>query len=201
MKIAVVGPQEDRWTEEQKEMAKRWIRHLLKCYLNGYKPIIMKEGESLYPSPCGFGIGEKVELPVIMISGHCPKGGVDIWAEEIADRLGIQKEIYPAEANQWEDKITEVYDSLVPISRRVVEKGYRSRNIQIAEACDVLYCIVPKTANVDEERGDLKEYYSTTDKKRGCIHCKILGHPTNGGCWTLSYAKRLGKETYLVVIE
>jgi len=129
-----------------------------------------------------------------LVSGHCPKGGMDIWAEEIADELGITKEIYRPEINQWNDKglTYGINDDCTPLE---VAKGYKSRNIQIAKACDVLYCIVPKKPDYDPE-------YAAYCSQSHCNHCNQWGHPTNGGCWTKRYAKeKLGKETHLVVIE
>jgi len=220
MKIAIVGAEESKWKPEQKKKAKHFIRKLLFMrMLAGHLPVV--------------------------VSGHCPKGGVDIWAEEIADELGIKKEIYPAEHKGWNDKIiwelekeipknyvvcenplvSELKqndlqamkkDGLKPIANlgtwmdiphielmtfhqlknlgyegvivgkqqrdfvspiklfeqvRIVKKGYRSRNIQIAKACDVLYDIEPGT------------------------------DVSSGGTWTMRYAKKLGKKVHLVVIK
>lgn len=183
MKIVIVGPSYPKWkSEDQIEKAKFEIRKIL--FIN-----------------CFDGYGKKTG---ILVSGHCPKGGVDIWAEEIADNLGIKKEIYPAEVNQWEDELDsgmsegKFFNSLSVHKK----KGYKSRNIQMAEACDILYCIVPHT--VPPKGFDITNIDSFTMKDARsfhCIHCKNLGHPTNGGCWTLKKAKSLGKETHLVVIE
>jgi len=62
-----------------------------------------------------------------LVSGACPTGGVDIWAEEVADKLGVPKEIYPPRINKWE--------------------GYKERDIKIAKACDKLACIEPYRRN------------------------------------------------------
>lgn len=183
MHIAIVGPEENKWTKEQKTKAKLEIRWLFNRNAKWkYKDEITHNDILDYSQ-------------IIIISGHCPKAGVDIWAEEIADELGIQKEIYPAEVHQWNDIIQ---PDRITENEPLVEtklKGYRSRNMQIAEACDVLYCIVPKTGKdepVIEGTWKLTPY---------CKHCMRYGHPTNGGCWTLKKAKELGKETHLVVIE
>jgi hypothetical protein len=123
----------------------------------------------------------------ILVSGHCPKGGIDIWAEEIADFNGISKFIFAPDVEQWEDKIFFVApDTGIKFSHL----GYKSRNILIAETCDVLYCIVPKNGDDD----------SVWSLSTFCKHCKRFGHPSNGGCWTMNYAKKLGKETHLVII-
>jgi len=64
------------------------------------------------------------EKPII-ISGACPKGGIDIIAEMIADENGLEKMIFPPKTNDWD--------------------GYKERNMIISQECDVLYCItVPK---------------------------------------------------------
>jgi len=72
-------------------------------------------------------------------------------------------------------------------------KGYKSRNIEIAKACDVLYCIVPERLTSN------KHIFLNRDLT--CIHCNIHGHPTNGGCWTMKYVNKLGKEIHLIVIK
>lgn len=59
--------------------------------------------------------------------------------------------------------------------------GYRKRNIIIAESCDKLYCI---TSNMKSEK---------------CYHCNDW-HERTGGCWTMKYAKGLGKPTELIII-
>ena len=173
MKIGIVGPSLPKWkSKEQIDKAKREIERILVEY-------------------------NRNREDAILVSGHCPKGGVDTWAEIVADSLGVTKEIYPAEVNKWEDK-----NEAFGFSAWIVKKGYKSRNIQIAEACDVLYCIVPHTA--PPKGFDITNTDSFTMKDARsfhCIHCKKLGHPTNGGCWTMNYAKKLGKETYLIVIE
>ena len=198
MKIAIVGPEESKWTEEQIPKVKCAIAQILDFAKNrrglARHDGIMKWITNDFPPYFGFYSWNNCkfigEVEVILVSGHCPKGGVDIWAEEVADELSIKKEIYPAEVNQWEDKIHD-YDTL-PIR----QKGYHSRNIQIAKACDVLYCFVPNThSNLSRTM-----YVEILSKNQYCIHCKIPDHPTNGGCWTMKYAKKLGKEVHLVVI-
>lgn len=159
MKIAIVGPEESKWEENLKPRAKWWIEQILngeKKFNKATLPIVYNSVKILDHS------GKNVYYPITLVSGHCPKGGVDIWAEEIAYKLEISKEIYPAKTNCWKD--------------------YRSRNIQIAKTCDILFCIVPS---------HLYNY---------CKHCEKHNHPSNGGCWTMKYAKTLGKETHLVII-
>jgi len=158
MKIAIVGASEYRWSEKQKEKVLRKIETIL--YAHGYPQ----------------------EPSLTMVSGHCPKGGVDIWAEEIADEFGIKKEIYTPEVNQWNSALRccacgqiHTLDTWICLgegsSMFDYVKGYRERNIEIAKACDVLYCIEPK------------------------------GNPSRGGRYTMKYARELGKEVHLLVIE
>jgi len=95
--VAIVGSEEKYWTDEQKRRVKDIIRKILTSYLNP-----------------------------VLVSGGCHRGGVDIWAEEVADELGIKKLIFPARVHRWSGK-----------------GGYRDRNIKIAKACDVIYDIEP----------------------------------------------------------
>jgi len=98
IRIGIVGAEEYKWTPQKKKIAKQKIREILLEYLRK-----------------GF--------DVVLVSGRCPRGGVDIWAEEIADELGIKKLIFPPKKYSW--------------------YWYKKRNIQIAENSDVLYDIEP----------------------------------------------------------
>jgi len=66
-------------------------------------------------------------------------------------------------------------------------KGYKSRNIEIADTVDKLYCVVVQT------------------KGNYCYHHrgKDVGntHMANGGCYTMRVAKEKGKEVYLVFVK
>lgn len=218
-KIAIVGADETKWTEEQKQFAKSTIELILynakeKTLLsNGDMQVVdfgKKVGKSL-------NVGTWRDIPdiirdktevlwkeqdITLVSGHCPKGGVDIWAEEIADIIGIKKLIFEPEINRWEDK-TVVGINLINLRNEVFSEqetelmGYKSRNKLIAKTCDILYCIVP-------ESNKYKTYYYhdlSGNYLEECRHCKLQGHPTNGGCWTMKYAKKLGKETHLIIIK
>ena len=195
-KICVVGPEESKWKPEQIPKAKKTITDILMNHYTEYD---------------NYGQFEP-ELEVILVSGHCPKGGVDIWAEEVADKLGIKNEIHAPEVNQWEDRITDIPFNKNEVKEHHIDitglrfdgyyyyqvykqKGYRSRNIDMAKTCDVLYCIVP----FDNSKYCIHHEWTEKDKEGNIIH--YLPHPKNGGCWTLEYAKKLGKEVYLVVIE
>lgn len=106
-----------------------------------------------------------------VISGKCPLGGIDIWAIEEAEKLGLETKEYPPKIQRWSG-------------------GYKERNIKIAKASDLVVCItlrrLPK--KYDGMRFDM------------CYHCGTKGHVKSGGCWTMKYAEKLGKETRLVVL-
>jgi hypothetical protein len=59
--------------------------------------------------------------PLTIVSGGA--SGVDTIAEHIAVQLGLSTEIYHPAHPQWEPK------------------GYKDRNVRIAESCDELWCI------------------------------------------------------------
>ena len=176
IKIGVVGPEESKWKPEQIPKTKSYIRDIFNKYAS----------DTLTHGPY---------KPLVLVSGHCPKFGVDIWAEEVADKLGIKKEIYAPEVNQWEDKIFPSFG--MPSVEDKKQKGYRSRNIDMAKVCDICYCIVPRAG-----KGQIVDVSDARKYNRNiyCIHCKEFGHPTNGGCWTMKYAEKLGKEVHLAVI-
>ena len=149
-RIAICGSEEKYWTPEQRTKVVVRIRDCLMQW--SVSPAINTMSD------------------IILVSGGCPKGGVDIWAEIVADVLGIEKDIHAPGINQWESTFADFGDDPEHSSYRRL-KGYKERNIEIAEMCDVLYCIDPK------------------------------GRDWSGGRWTLNKAKELGKETHLVEIE
>ena len=121
MKIAIVGSEEKYWTPETRAIAVRRIRDILNshalCYGDGNAPEYNYED-------------------LIMVSGACPKGGIDIWAEIVCDILEIEKKIFPAGVEQWNDELVAVDGG--GFGNR---KGYKSCNIEIATTCDIIYCI------------------------------------------------------------
>lgn len=106
---------------------------------------------------------ELVKEADIVVSGHSPMGGVDIWAEDIATLLEKPKEIYAPEVQQWD-----------PPGRY----GYKARNLDIAGA-DIVYCIV------------VDRYPPGYQGRRFklCYHCGTDDHVKSGGCWTMKQAK------------
>lgn len=94
-----------------------------------------------------------------LVSGHCHLGGVDIWAEEIADQLGNPTAIFRPTRLQWSGP-----------------GGYKERNQQIAMVSDIVHCVVVRKLPVT--------YTGMTFKE--CYHCKgrVEPHAKSGGCWT-----------------
>lgn len=97
----------------------------------------------------------------VMISGGCHLGGIDIWAEEEADKLGIAKQIFLPSVRRWEG-------------------GFKQRNLKIAYTADEVHCIVVK---------EYPPNYSGM-KFDFCYHCKSNDHIKSGGCWTAKRSRK-----------
>lgn len=148
------------------------------------------------------------------------QGGVDTEVEIACAKLEIKTEIYPAPAKQWEDKIENQYVHLGTFVNNRLQ-GYRSRNIQIAETCNILFDLEPKGSckycgGVDYKtcpecngRGMISnarcDYHFDCSKcnKTGKLVCsKCEGDGSySGGTFTLKEARKRGKETHKVIIE
>ncbi len=104
IRVAFVGADSTKWNKQTEIVARLKIINTMRYYMSAY--------------PNSF----------IPISGHSPKGGIDIWAEEIAKGLGLEMKIYAPDIFAWEanGKI-----------------GYKKRNMMIAENCDVLFVFSP----------------------------------------------------------
>jgi len=110
----------------------------------------------------------------VVVSGCCPRGGVDDWAEEIALELRLPFVGYRPLTHDWE--------------------GFKARNIQIAEAYEQGVCITPRELALDYRGRRVK----------GCYHCRRDDQPddhvVSGGCWTLQYGRRLGKPGRVIIV-
>ena len=106
-------------------------------------------------------------------SGRSPLGGIDVWAEEEAIKLGHFRSelIFPAHNNRWEPH------------------GFKERNLQIAEASWMVHCIA-----VDRLPSGYKGMTFST-----CYHCdrhtrgaaiQPRKHVKSGGCWTMYHCVR-----------
>lgn len=102
------------------------------------------------------------DQPALIITGRCPKGGVDIWAEEIALEMGVPYLIFPPKTHDW--------------------KGYRARNLQIARASLRVHCIALDVG----PRWYTQPWYT---QPSFCKHCQSTSHIGNGGCWTMHQAE------------
>ena len=103
----------------------------------------------------------------VMISGHCHLGGIDIWAEEEADRIGVDAMIFPPFALNWND-------------------GYRPRNLKIAQHSDVVYCITLKELPPSYTGMEFDGCYHCANSENGCKE----PHVKSGGCWTALKCER-----------
>lgn len=155
LRVAICGSEEQYWKPEQRTQVVKKIVKIFRKHATNYND----------------GNAPEYDYNMILISGGCPKGGVDIWAEIVADVLEIEKDIHRPEINQWESTFADFGDDPNKSSFRHL-KGYKERNMEIAEICDILYCIDPKW------RGE-----------------------KTGAQWTMRYAIKARKETHLVQIE
>ena len=130
-KIGIVGHAADKFTRRTEQLAREVIYNLLSPY------------------------------NAVLISGHCPLGGVDIWAEEIARELGRNMIIFKPRSRSW-------------------STGYKPRNLQIARTSDIVHVIVVR---------DYPDRYRGM-RFSSCYHCHVNTHVKSGGCWTARRANR-----------
>ena len=150
MKVGIIGHGQDKFTPETEKKCKEEIEKVLSDSAKEYS--------------------------IIVISGRSPMGGVDIWAEEIAEKLGFKTMIFPAKVNQWN-----------PVNGY----GFKARNLDIAKTSDEVHVFA------------VAEYpagYSGIRFTR-CYHCKSTEHVKGGACWTGKKALGFGKKVYWHVIN
>lgn len=150
MKIGIVGHGDDKFTPKSKQKACDFIRSVLSD---------LYEGE---------------HHPPVLVSGHSPVGGIDIFAEEIAKEMGLPMDLKIPKQKVWD-----------------AEYGYKQRNLDIARDSDKVYVIL-----VDKYPPGYKGM--RFDK---CYHCHKTDHVKSGGCWTGLQAQKLGKQVQWVIIE
>jgi hypothetical protein len=150
MRIGIVGHGSDKFTIESKQKAIDLITHIVE--------------ESQH---------ETQENPII-ISGHSPVGGIDIWAEDVAQAYNLKTEIKVPLQNMWD-----------------AAYGYKQRNLDIARCSDVVHVIL-----VDV----LPPKYKGM-RFNSCYHCNTNSHIKSGGCWTGLQAKKLGKPVHWHIIK
>jgi hypothetical protein len=96
-RIGIVGAEGSKWTKSGEDRCKSAIRKLLE-----------------YAVGC-----DRIKV----VSGECPKGGVDIWARDIGDELLCEYEPHFPETNDWE--------------------GFKARNLKIVERSDEIHVFTP----------------------------------------------------------
>lgn len=107
----------------------------------------------------------------LVVSGGCHLGGIDAWAIEEAQALGIKTRICLPAKHSW--------------------PYYRRRNIRIAIASDIVYSLVADTYPAD--------YVGMRFKL--CYHCRSYDHVKSGGCWTAHHAAKIGKQSRVIRIR
>ena len=110
----------------------------------------------------------------VVVSGHSPMGGIDIWAEDVANEMGLRTEIFEPKQHTWEGTY-----------------GFKKRNIDIALHSDIVHVIV-----VDS----LPPGFTGKRFKR-CYHCDTDEHVKSGGCWTGWEARKLGKKAVWHIVR
>ena len=155
IKVAIVGSQGKHWTSNQRTKVIKEIENIL-TNLSRVQGSIYQAQQKL---PMVANPGLRGKTLVILVSGGCGATGeddkfkfhpgVDGWAEIVADSMGIEKDIRYAPAMQWSNQPITIRHSNHPEDpnaweERVIRKGFKTRNLEIAKTCDILYCIDPK---------------------------------------------------------
>jgi hypothetical protein len=202
-RVVIVGPEEATWPKELKPAAIKIIDQILlggvwTCPL-GHEFHAMKGEKPVCPH-CGSKDGNTRTGEVTLVTGRCPYGGIDVWAEQRADLHRIAKDIKEPDVRQWPSMwkcrkcdfahLSKGYTFSHQACQHGIEceplqlKGYMARNLEMAFICElVCYCIVPAIANAY------------------CDHHHKYGHPKNGGCWTLERAGHMHKITRLILVR
>ena len=152
MRIGIVGHGADKFEPWSEAKAKEVIRSIISYYINS-------------------------GTEIIVVSGESPVGGIDIWAHEIADEMGVPFDPKKPRQNQWD-----------------AEYGFKQRNIDIAKSDNVHVILVQ----------DYPENYRGR-RWDSCYHCDKhnfhFKHLKSGGCWTGWKAKEFGNNLYFHIIS
>lgn len=148
MKLGIVGSEASKFTEVTERAARQVIKLMIERF-----------GADL------------------VISGHSPLGGIDWWAIEEADKLGVPTREYAPRRNYWS-----------------APGGYRERNLKIAQESDTVACISLR---------ELPPSYQGMRFPDGCYHCHTGpgDHVKSGGCWTMQAARAQGKTGMLIIVN
>jgi len=123
--------------------------------------------------------------PCIVVSGRCPMGGIDVWAEEIAYSLGQEFIPYEPKINVWQ-----------PTNNGY---GFRARNLDIAKS-DIVYNIVVEEYPVEYTGREFFDYHCH-DKRSGKWIGDTPPHIKSGGCWTARKAIESGNKGVWKIIR
>lgn len=107
-----------------------------------------------------------------MVSGHSPVGGIDIWAEEEAEALGIPLDLMIPEVNQWNPP---------------GGYGFKARNLDIAQA-DIVYVILADEYPKNYRGRRWSSCYHHRNGE-GAPTVTPTNHVKSGGCWTGKHAQ------------
>jgi len=153
--VGIVGHGANKFTPKSATIAKNLIKKILKTAIDSH------------PND-----------EIVVISGHSPMGGIDIWTEEVAAELNLATNIKAPRQQSWEG-----------------EYGYKARNLDIAKFSNELHNIV------------VKEYPPNYRGRQfnKCYHCEKhnMNHPhvKSGGCWTMWKAREYNNEIHMHVIK
>jgi len=237
-KIAIVGADGRKWTKEQEEKVRSMIQGLLVDWKARRDMRLFQDGTDIGEIVVVSGhcpVGEErwycvdcstKELPdkgwlgswdenIHHQSSHkrvikvYDEGGVDTEVEIACAKLGIKTELYLAESGRWIDIWHD--EKGTRLSKKKL--GFRSRNIQIAEACSILYDLEPKgkcrhcggsgTKVISKEPLDLSRLVRKIKEKHylvKCYYCEGDGS-SSGGTHALREARKRGKEVHKVIIS
>lgn len=126
-------------------------------------------------------IEELVSSAATVLSGHSPVGGVDIWAEEIAEELGVSTDIKIPKVQRWDGGY-----------------GYKARNLDIARESDIVHVVLADTYPEEYSGRRFKVCYHCP--KRDSEYCDVPWHVKSGGCWTGVQAVKAGNKAVWHVI-
>jgi hypothetical protein len=154
MRVGIVGAEAAKFTARGEAAARVVIRRLLR--------------------PAG----------VVLVSGGCHLGGIDIWAEE--EYAAIRRR----EASVLREGEEPRRAPIIHLPHVRKYDAYMARNALIARDSDVVHNIVVAAL----PPGFVGRRHSH------CYHCDSTGHVKSGGCWTALRAERLGKSAEWHVI-
>lgn len=183
LRIGIIGASEEKWDKLLVNDVKKTIRDIL---VNPHYYCVECGWNFKYPhvvSHVDKGLVKELKVQVL-VSGGCPYGGVDIWAEAIAKELGIKTRIFKPQTRQWENKIVVTQSGVLTFI------GYKERNIEIAKSCDILYVISPRCQACGGTGVHSSDDLGGLCTNTYCEKCKGLGYTFNGGVWTGNYAAK-----------